>query len=733
MSTAQPTAENQTSGIFPGDAAVSRVQPQKPQRVLACALCQQRKVKCDRKYPCSNCIKSRVECIPTQASRRRRRRFPERELLERLRKYEDLLRQNNIQFEPLHDSTGEKVPLNVESQSSNKERNKGLGWPSPLSTANSEGVYDPEWFWHSMNERIRDQQDDSDSSDDGNVREVVFKDAWAQLFKNNDHLLLGPTQTAVDLSTVHPEPVQIIRLWQLYLENVDPLLKVTHTPSLQGRIIEAASNVLNIDPILEALMFSLYCMAILSLTMDDCQSIFGSSKDDLLARYQFGCQQALLRCGFLRTSDRDCLTALYLYLVSVGPSTVPHSLSSMLGVAIRIALRMGVHNERSLAICTPLEAEMRRRLWWSLVLFDTRVGELANSKTTMLTPEWDCGVPLNVNDSDLRLEMKEPPQVLGVSTEALFTVLRSELGEFTRHTVFHLGFTCPSLKPLARHGADIEGIGLDNLEKTIESKYLEFCDEENPLHFMTIWTTRGHIAKCRFIEHCFKYPNPSTYQTEAQRDAVFSYAITMLECDTRLMTAPLTKGFRWLTRFYFPFPAYIRITQLIQRRPISEQADQAWEAMSNNFEARFYMPPVNKDPFFSIFSNIILQAWASCETAFKQTEETLVTPRIVQYIRQHFAQRAPTIQRPDVPQPDNGTTMVAGDFPMPTPNVLDQTTLSNNMEGQGCVPGMGWAEYPGIPGFILPEVDTNQIDWFAMNWDLANVSPDQLTGLPQFQ
>jgi hypothetical protein len=36
------------------------------------------------------------------ASRQRRRRFPERELLDRLRQYEDLLRQNNIKFEPLH-------------------------------------------------------------------------------------------------------------------------------------------------------------------------------------------------------------------------------------------------------------------------------------------------------------------------------------------------------------------------------------------------------------------------------------------------------------------------------------------------------------------------------------------------------------------------------------------------------------------------------------------------------
>lgn len=77
----------------------------KPQRVLACVLCQQRKVKCDRKFPCVNCVRAGVQCVPaTLVPRQRRRRFAERELLERLRQYEDLLRHNNIKFEPLHRS-----------------------------------------------------------------------------------------------------------------------------------------------------------------------------------------------------------------------------------------------------------------------------------------------------------------------------------------------------------------------------------------------------------------------------------------------------------------------------------------------------------------------------------------------------------------------------------------------------------------------------------------------------
>lgn len=35
-------------------------QPKKTMRVLACVLCQQRKKKCDRSSPCSNCIKVSV-------------------------------------------------------------------------------------------------------------------------------------------------------------------------------------------------------------------------------------------------------------------------------------------------------------------------------------------------------------------------------------------------------------------------------------------------------------------------------------------------------------------------------------------------------------------------------------------------------------------------------------------------------------------------------------------------
>lgn len=143
----------------------------------------------------------------------------------------------------------------------------------------------------------------------------MAREAWDELFDNTDHLLLASRKTSVDLSALQPEPIHIFRLWQTYLDNVNPLLKVTHTPSLQPRIIQAMGNMADISPSLEALMFSIYCMSIRTIPAEECQSLFGSSKEDLVMRYQFGAQQALANCGYLRTSDRICLTALYLYLV----------------------------------------------------------------------------------------------------------------------------------------------------------------------------------------------------------------------------------------------------------------------------------------------------------------------------------------------------------------------------------------------------------------------------------
>lgn len=229
----------------------------------------------------------------------------------------------------------------------------------------------------------------------------------------------------------------------------------------------------------------------------------------------------------------------------------------MLAIARRIAQRMGIYSESTYTACTALEAEMRRGMWWSLVNFDHRIGELSNYKTTTLLPTWDCSTPLNVNDFEIRSGMKKSPAIHGNPTEALFAVVRSELADFIRHSAFHLNFVNPSLNTIAQpkdapHDSVREGGELIAIGKVIEDKYLTFCDAEDPLHYMTIWTTRGSLARHRLLDHYSRHSTSSEQPTNAQRSAAISYALSMLECDTKLRTSPLTKGYLWLADFYFP-------------------------------------------------------------------------------------------------------------------------------------------------------------------------------------
>lgn len=110
---------------------------QKITRGHSCILCQQRKVKCDRQKPCSNCIKAHAECIPSQpaAPRRRRRKLSELDVAARLRKYEHLLRVNGIKIEddgvaPASAGSGAE---DVEESSSSRQDNP-LGQTTSSST-----------------------------------------------------------------------------------------------------------------------------------------------------------------------------------------------------------------------------------------------------------------------------------------------------------------------------------------------------------------------------------------------------------------------------------------------------------------------------------------------------------------------------------------------------------------------------------------------------------------------
>lgn len=76
----------------------------------SCVTCRRRKVRCDKKVPCSNCVRAKIECIfpgPGRAPRKSRKP-PDAELLDRLRRLEGVVSSLNAQVEEHEQEAAER-------------------------------------------------------------------------------------------------------------------------------------------------------------------------------------------------------------------------------------------------------------------------------------------------------------------------------------------------------------------------------------------------------------------------------------------------------------------------------------------------------------------------------------------------------------------------------------------------------------------------------------------------
>lgn len=87
---------------------------------------------------------------------------------------------------------------------------------------------------------------------------------------------------------------------------------------------------------MQALMFAIYFAAVTSLTPEECIVQFGEHKQELLARYRYGTEQALVQAQLLNSSEMVTLQALVIYLVCLdfGAATVS-------GVRVMLLYRAG--------------------------------------------------------------------------------------------------------------------------------------------------------------------------------------------------------------------------------------------------------------------------------------------------------------------------------------------------------------------------------------------------------
>ena len=449
-------------------------------------------------------------------------------------------------------------------------------------------------------------------------------------------------------SSRHPLPDHIHQLWQIFVENVDPLTKIVHVPSLRPAIQKASSNIAAVPRGFETLMFAIYGVAVLSLKDEECRQRFSESRKTLLSRYISATKAAFTRAKFMGTTSLVVLQALVLHLISVRDIYEPRAVWTLTGVAVRIAQSMGLDRDGALLGLPPFEAEMRRRIWWLLRTHDFRTAELcglAKFRDIDAGPD-STQWPNNVNDDQIYPGMTSmPSESLNTLTDICFVSIRYELAKFAAGRVAIFRQQGKNSSDWELHSgpdkAEIEK-AFKQVEQTIETKYLRYCDPSQPLHLMTMLLGRSSMNIARFLTN-----HPRRWASLEQipfpeRQWIWDVCINILEQHHMVQSNPQLKRFAWHAAYFLQWHSLIHVLDTLLASPHTADAAKAWQLIANTYENNTAMALDMKKPIHVAVGNICLRAYSAREFALQSEKISLpATPEFILQLRhQHEVAKA---------------------------------------------------------------------------------------------
>ncbi|KAH8895407.1 hypothetical protein GQ53DRAFT_715066 [Thozetella sp. PMI_491] len=573
----------------------------------SCTECCRRKVRCDRALPCTNCIRARSECVfPTARRPPTRSRHPRRneEVLTYLRKLEDRLdarARQELETAPA-DAAGtstrdpapgaERRPVSPGScgrhtsgyerptDSPAGERDEQHDEPARLELVHDRSRYISNNFWSGMAREIEEMRDilDASSSEPDDEPPLSARgsgDASTSPAAHYDSFMFGPAVTANTLQSFHPPPPHLLSMFDIFLENVDPVVRIFHRATLRSTVQEALPRLHDLDRPTEVVLFSLYYAALTSLDDFDCRRIFEEDRDVLLTRYRFAVEQSLARARFLHSPNLAVLAAMVLFLVCVRRHDNSLFVSSLLGVVIRSAQNMGLHRDGTNFRLPPFQVEMRRRLWWQICVLDIRASEDHGSDPTIFPSTYDTQFPANINDDDIAPTDTAPPLARPGASDMTFCLLRFEVCVSVRRLHYHApgGDGRPAMTAAEKHAM------VQSLERHFQERYISHCDITKPFEWVSATWAQLMLTKMWLAVHT---PSPGSRDGASQnvpvhvRNLALEKSIEVLEISDVLETAPRAARWAWLFLTHVQWHAVVFVLAYLCVSPDAPLARRAW-------------------------------------------------------------------------------------------------------------------------------------------------------------
>ncbi|KAL8708984.1 MAG: hypothetical protein Q9220_006192 [cf. Caloplaca sp. 1 TL-2023] len=563
-------------------------------------------------------------------------------LTDRLRQYEALLQEQGIdpgklpltpEPEAPHETSSTKEHQVHTPSSIDSEPTRSLTKTQVVHGQGRSGYVDNS-LWTRVVEEFHDPEDALESSSN--------ESSDLEAASDDDLGYVIGSQSKADISSRHPPPQRISQLWQVFLENVDPMTKVVHVPSLQPAVQKATSNSASLPRTFEALIFAIYAAAVMSLNNDDCRERLGEPRKTLLSRYVSATKVALSRARFMSSTSLVVLQALVLHIITVRDIHEPRTIWSLTGVAIRLAQCMGIERDGASLGLPPFETEMRRRIWWLIKTHEFRTAELCGlAKFRELDLSNDSTkFPTNVNDDQLYPGMLSPPVESNTLTDMAMLAMRYQLTGFAASRVSQFRQQGKDPNQWELHASVKDKSVMDeaakSLEEMLETKFLRYCDPTQPLHFLTMVLARHSVNVVRFLSHHPRRWASIEQMPPSERQWIWGVSIKLIEQYNMLMSNPQVKRYAWHAPYFMQWHAFIHILDTLRAQPLAADAEKTWQLIGTTYDNNPHLVFDTRKPIHVAVGNLCLKAYSAHETSAVRRGDgsPIPTPKFIAQLRQ---------------------------------------------------------------------------------------------------
>jgi hypothetical protein len=249
--------------------------------------------------------------------------------------------------------------------------------------------------------------------------------------------------------------------------------------------------------------------------------------------------QALILANYTRCPPHTMETLLvYFGCEYTRSSDTQFSAWVLVGMIVRIALRMGYHREPSrFANISVFEAELRRRAWLVILSIDL-VSSVQVGLPRMIQPfMYDTREPINVNEEDLHKDMVElPPSLPEVElTPFLYSIIMTRLRTVTAKV---MDLSNATSEPQYREVMNVDALlrhVYDKLPPSITAMTVESFDLAlDPTAMRRLYLGLSFLKAELMLHRPYHLPGRTDVRYEYSRRVCLNAAFEMLELQQKL-------------------------------------------------------------------------------------------------------------------------------------------------------------------------------------------------------